>query len=140
MTGTQAVITRESLSYKPATQWEMNSGAKYARKKYKQAIDPLMVGLFVDTTLQRRNDKERGKPLAWIAALVIRERVPPTDKRQEALYVALKGAVMKVMNFRSQAKKRRDKLRRESGLPVRSVPPERGHVEDPRRKGQLLLI
>lgn len=139
MSAIVSTLAPVSRGYKPATSWEMSSGVLHALKKYGQQLDPHLVGVLVNATFEGRK-KQGGKPLAWIAAAAIRQLVPPTDRTQEVKYEACKGAVMKVMNFRSQAKKRRDKMLRKRGIRVPALTREQGFIEDPRCEKQFLFI
>lgn len=148
------VLETERLNYDPVTAHELNEGLNYAatdrpevfykrgpkngqvrQKAYVgQMLDRDMLEVFANTVLERRTPRSK---LALLAATVVREKIKSTEQSSRDRIDAYKGAIMKMMSDRAVKKRYVDARKRIKRPPK---PKASEHAEDPRRKGQLLLL
>ncbi|MBI2610381.1 hypothetical protein HYW60_00380 [Candidatus Kaiserbacteria bacterium] len=131
------VLETEEVGFEPVSDYELDVGVAYARKEYAKDVDRDMLRVLVNTTLERRSPKTI---LPFLAATVVREAIPLKDKERAPKIEAYKGAVMKILSDRSVQKRGADARKRAAGREVPPKPKPTEHPEDPKHKGQFLLL
>lgn len=131
------VLEAGEIAYKPVTEEEIKIGIAYAKAEHKRDLDEDMLKILVNTTLSRR---EPESILPKLAATVIREAIPLKNKDEAPKIEAYKSAVMKILSVRSTLKRQSNARKRKAGLLVPFKANATKHPEDPKHKGQLLLL
>lgn len=133
----RAVVSTQALAYVPVTDGELAIGIEYAKREYDKDLDRDMLKVLTDTVMRRREPRTI---LPFLTATVVREVIPLRNKEQAPKIDAYKGAIMKIMSGRSVKKRQADAKKRRRGIVVAPRPKPVEHPDDPKRKGQLLLL
>ena len=133
----RAVVSTQPLSYAPVTDVELAVGIEYAKKEHLKDLDRDMLKVLVNTVMKRRNPKTI---LPFLAATVVRETIPNSNKLEAPKIEAYKSGIMKIMSTRRVRQQKKDAVKRKAGIPTPARAKAVDHPEDPRRKGQLLLL
>ena len=131
------VLETGEIAYVPVQDYELEIGLAYAKREHERELDRDMLKILVDTTLRRRT---ASSILPKLAATVIREAIPLKNKEEAPKIEAYKSAVMKILSTRSALKRKANARKRKLGVlvPFKVKPTE--HPEDPKNKGQYLLL
>ncbi len=136
----QPVVTTTTVTHDSISDHELEVGVAYAKREYGRDIDHDLLKLMAETTLARRKPKII---MPFLAATVIREIIRRQNKdRQRSLEPkidAFKGAVMKIMNGRSQVRRRKNDQKRKQGIDI-PVIKQTEHPQDPKNVAQYLLF
>jgi len=128
------VLETEELGYEPVSDFELRVGIAYAKERYGERLDRNMLEVFVNTVLERRSFKSK---LPFLAAIVVRKVISVSNAKARARVNAYKGAIMKILSERSARKRQADARKRIERAPK---PKPTEHPEDPKRKGQFVLL
>jgi len=133
----RAVISTKTLSYAPVTEAELAVGIEYAKAEHGKVLDHDMLKVLVNTVMRRRGPKTI---LPFLAATVVRETIPNSNKLEAPKIEAYKSGIMKIMSTRRVRQQKKDAAKRKAGIPTPARPKAVDHPEGPKRKGQLLLL
>ena len=138
---TRPVLRTEELVYGPVTEWELDNALAYVRKKYKTELDRDLLRILFNTIEERRTEDVI---LPLLAARVVSDGIPFTNKAEKPKYEAYKGGVMKVFADRFARSKQAKARQQASAERTRRTKKKkkRAHPEDarPKHKGQLILL
>jgi len=129
--------TATATPFTPVSRLELDTGLAYAQGRYDELLDIDLLGTIVDESLTSRTRRSK---LPLLVATVVRRHIHARNSAAVARIDAYKGACMKILSDRSVRSRAAKQRLRDRGIPVPPAPEPVEHPEDPRRKGQLMLL